>query len=78
MCVCVYVYMTESARRAGMRLISCGRPAVRSLQDPSEVSASLCLPRASLLPLGDGCPQERPEEGGEDRCEHVLDDKAMS
>lgn len=80
LCVCVFVYifMKESARRAGMCLISCGQPAVRSLQDPSEVSASLRLPRASLLSLGDGYPQEWAEEGREDRCEHVLHNNAMS
>lgn len=55
-CVCVfmYIFMKESARRAGMCLISCGRPAVRSLRDPSEVSAALRLPRASLFSPGDG------------------------
>lgn len=80
LCVCVFVYifMKESARRAGMCLISCGQPAVRSLQDPSEVSASLRLPRASLLSPGDGYPQEWAEEGREDRCEHVLHNNAMS
>lgn len=77
-CVFVYIFMKESARRAGMCLISCGQPAVRSLQDPSEVSASLRLPRASLLSLGDGYPQEWAEEGREDRCEHVLHNNAMS
>lgn len=38
-CVFVYIFMKESVRRAGMCLISCGRPAVWSLRDPSEVSA---------------------------------------
>lgn len=76
--VYVYTFMKESARRAGMCLISCGQPAVRSLQDPSEVSASLCLPRASLLSPGDGYPQEWVEEGRQDRCEHVLHNKEMS
>ncbi len=55
--------MKESARRAGMCLISCERPAVRSLQDPSEVSASLRLPRASMLSPGDKHPQEWAKEG---------------
>lgn len=41
-----------------MYLISCGRPAVRSLQDLSEVSASLLLPRTSLLSLVDGYSEE--------------------
>lgn len=70
--------MKESARRTGMCLISCGQPAVRSLQDPSEVSASLCLPRALLLPLGDGYPQAWVEEGRQHCCEHVLHYKEMS
>lgn len=51
--VCVFIFLKESATRAGMCLISCGQPAV-SLQDPSELSASFCLPRAKLLSLGDG------------------------
>ena len=72
MSVCEYIFMKESARRAGMCLISCGRPAVTSLQDPSEVSASLCLPRAALLSPGDRYPQEWAEDGREERCEHVL------
>lgn len=56
-----------------MYLISCGRPAVRSLQDPSEVSASLRLPRTSLLSLGDGYSEEWVEEGrgGRRVCSHV-------
>lgn len=41
----LYIFMKSSERRAGMCLISCGRPAAPSLQDPSEVSASLRLPR---------------------------------
>lgn len=35
------------------------RPAVTSLQDPSEVSASLWLPRASLLSTGEGSDRKR-------------------
>lgn len=61
-----------------MCLISCGRPAVRSLHDPSEVSASLRLPRAPLLSPGDRYQEEWAEEGRADRCERVTEQVFMS